>query len=229
MSVPMQVTPETLPQGFCPTSEQDRLNTYAANLLVTFPLTQGTFSYGNSVPAPDMQGFPWFRLNPDGSPDRWYVYFNGNWVANNPVAPNDVVAVRFFPGSYGDIATYDGGDTNAPGVASGPMWGVVGQTIGGSTDYGTYSGMFLLGGSASFLPGTTGGEAAVALTGDNNGQHQHTFNTGTGGGSGFVADAGSASNTGTVNQSGLGTPHNNMPPYSSVYIIGRTSRIFYKV
>jgi hypothetical protein len=152
----MQVTPGTLGPGFCPTSEQVRLNAYAAALAITFPLGLGNFSFGNTTPPPDMQGFPWFRLNADGSPDKWYSYFNGAWVTPHPIAANDPAAIRFFQGSYASIASYDGGDTNPVGSASGPMWQVVGQTTGGATDYGSMGGLVPIGVSANFAQGATG-------------------------------------------------------------------------
>jgi hypothetical protein len=156
MSIPMQVTPGTLTPGFCPTSEQVRLNAFAAALAVTFPLGLFNGSFGNPTPAPDMQSFPWYRLNSDGSPDRWYTYFDGAWVAPHPVAANDTAAIRFFQGSYASIGTYDGGDTNSPGFASGPMWQVIGQTTGGATDYGSMGGLVPIGVSANFAQGATG-------------------------------------------------------------------------
>lgn len=259
MAVPMQVTPGELPIGFCPSSEQQRLNTYASALAVTFPLGLGNFTQGNAAPPVDMQGFPWFRYNADGSPDRWYVYFNGSWVSPNPVAAQDAAAIRFHPGPYGAIATYDGGDTLTPGPAAGPMWQVIGQTTGGSTDYGTYGGTTLVGVNAVFGEGQTGqppnGSTTPSTTlgmvtesADNIPAHGHLARVS------FLAGSAQVDNrialfdnlvpdnqcVGNLviggNNTGQDSSGNPLPPkpfwgfpWAGAYFIGRTSRIFYRV
>ena len=236
MSIPMQVTPGALGRGFCPTSEQARLNAYAAALAVTFPLGLGNFSLGNATPEPDMNSFPWYRYNSDGSPDKWYSYFNGSWVAPHPISANDQAAIRFYTGSYASIATYDGGDTNTPGAAAGPMWAVLGQTTGGPTDFGTLGGKVPLGASASIAANSTGGNASGQVTLDltNVPAHKH-------GGESYVLDqagigvyagGGSGTNssfTGSAggNPDGSTAPINILPPYLAGYWIARSSRIFY--
>jgi hypothetical protein len=45
----------------------------------------------------------------------------GHWVARNPIA-NDDASRRIYVGTARSLATYDGGDANAPGIASGPFW-----------------------------------------------------------------------------------------------------------
>lgn len=101
--------------------------------------------------------------------------------------------------------------------------------------------MFLLGASDTYPAGSTGGEAAVALTEDNNGPHTHIFQkflTGSGG----VKTDGTTIQRGYVGEgnydasltvppkeryvlstSGSGTPHNNIPPYYSAYIWRRVA------
>lgn len=253
----MQVNPGELPDGFCPASEQSRLNAYAQSLAITFPLGFGNFSQGNNAPPVDMQGFPWFRYNADGSPDRWYVYFNGAWVSPNTVAALDVAALRFHPGPYASIATYDGGDTNTPGSASGPMWSVIGQTTGGATDYGTMGGRIPVGVSAVFgeganglppnasaTPSTTLG--MVTLAPANIPAHNHTLNGrqtlfagGSNGSGNTMPFAGQPPVAGLVaggNSTGSDANGNANPPTSfygfpwmAGYWIQRTSRIFYRV
>lgn len=235
----MQVTPGELGPGFCPTSEQVRLNAYAAALAVTFPLGLFNGSYGNATPPPDMQSFPWYRLNSDGSPDRWYVYFNGAWVSPNPIAANDTAAIRFFQGPYASISTYDGGDTNTPGSASGPMWVVIGQTTGGATDYGSMGGLMPIGVSATYAQGMTGGAASATLTLPNMPPHSHTpqgglnfstdNNTGapiTIGGTPFGSAVPATSVVGG-NPDGSTLPVSTISPYIAGYWICRSGRIFY--
>lgn len=47
----------------------------------------------------------------------------GHWVSRNPIGASDS-SRRIFVGSSADVTTYDGGDANAPGIASGPMWSI---------------------------------------------------------------------------------------------------------
>lgn len=98
--------------------------------------------------------------------------------------------------------------------------------------------VFLLGASDTYPAGSTGGEAAVALTEDNNGPHTHIFekfSTGAqnlnpegstiqrgqgGNGSNQVLNY---PNNFQLSTSGKGKPHNNIPPYYSVYIWRRVA------
>jgi hypothetical protein len=159
----MQVSPGTIPAGYCPTSEQNRLNLYASLLSITFPLTAGLFNFGNVVPIPDQQGLPWVRTNSDGTLDKLYVYANGAWLAPHPVPPSSPILFAYNGGS-GGIASYDGGDGGAISsitTDSGPMWQIAttdGQApaTDGSNVIGY--GQFLLGQSAAYPQGAAGGE-----------------------------------------------------------------------
>lgn len=95
--------------------------------------------------------------------------------------------------------------------------------------YGTWqeiTGRFTFGRDASHEVGSTGGEEKHALTADENGPHNHAFTNKGGnvdaGGAWYATsnyDNGTAPNTyilGTQS-SGQGAPHNNMPPYLTVY------------
>lgn len=106
--------------------------------------------------------------------------------------------------------------------------------------FGTWEriqGQFILGASATYEAGSTGGEAVHALTEDENGAHRHGITVqgklynwsngeqqvtslATGGSASIPMVTGSAF---TVNSSGKGTPHNNMPPYLAVYMWRRTA------
>jgi len=91
---------------------------------------------------------------------------------------------------------------------------------------------FLLAAGSTYLAGTTGGEASVALTEANLPAHSHTLqgnrlmqfqnggaNVGTGGN--WISDAGT--NYQQTTSTGSNTPHNNMPPYLAVYVWQRTA------
>lgn len=89
---------------------------------------------------------------------------------------------------------------------------------------------FLLGASAAHPAGTTGGEETHTLTVEEMPQHEHPTGDGDGywryggeignlqSGSGIWARRGSK-----VEPQGGSQPHNNMPPYTSVYIWQRTA------
>ena len=110
---------------------------------------------------------------------------------------------------------------------------------------------FILAASSSHMLNTTGGEETVALTADNNGTHTHTVSTGTvpshsnditilsnglHNDTATVQSDGSYFNTATtatastveevsgditIDTSGSGTAHENMPPYVSKYCFER--------
>lgn len=239
MSIPMQVVPGTLPQGFCPTSEQNRFNTYAQLLTITFPLTATAVNYGSTTPTSDQQALPWYRLNGDGTPDNWYVYANGAWIRPHPIPPNSP-ALQFYTGSFGSIDSYDGGESGNPTSDSGPMWQVFGQASDISTDYGTMGGRIPIGASADFPLGSTGGSIQHTFVLNEIPPHTHnalapstqflTIGGGSGGGqgnNGWIGTNTTASSGG--NTDGSTTPVNIMNPYLSGYWIARTSRVFYRV
>ena len=96
-------------------------------------------------------------------------------------------------------------------------------------------GRFLLASSESYPAGSTGGEAAHALTSEENGPHQHIGLTvdGTSITWTWPAVSPGSGNNGTLTtsgstvpvsgSSGSGAPHNNMPPYLAVYMWQRTA------
>lgn len=99
-------------------------------------------------------------------------------------------------------------------------------------------GKFIMGASDTYPAGSTGGEASVALTKENNGPHDHTFVKFTTGAintdpSGNTVQRGLGSNASQavlnfpdnfqLSTSGEGKPHNNIPPYYSMYIWRRVA------
>ena len=235
----MQVTPGSLPQGFCPTSLQNEFNTFAQFLTVTFPLTATAVNYGATTPAADQQALPWYRLNNDGTPDNWYVYANGMWIRPHPI-PAQSPILFFYTGTFASIDTYDGGAAGAITSTAGPMWQVVGQASDVATDYGTMGGRMPVGVSADFAPGATGGEINHTLILSEITAHSHPA---FGGGVflGGIPPGGSSGNesnnptphptTGTSggNPDGTTAPHNNLPPYLAGWWLQRTGRSFYTV
>lgn len=99
-------------------------------------------------------------------------------------------------------------------------------------------GRFIMGASDTYPAGSTGGEAAVALTEENNGPHTHIFEKLVTGASdtnpeGNTVQRGHGTNGSNnvlrypdnfqLSTSGEGQPHNNIPPYYSMYIWRRVA------
>lgn len=96
---------------------------------------------------------------------------------------------------------------------------------------------FLLAAGSTYAGGSTGGSATVTLTVDEMPSHKHTFNNGYSSNGEYLYsmnDSHSGSNTGlshypyggantTLNNTGGGLPHENMPPYLAVYVWKRTA------
>lgn len=108
--------------------------------------------------------------------------------------------------------------------------------IGGTWE--RIEGKFIMGASDTYPAGSTGGEASVALTKENNGPHDHTFVKFTTGvantdPNGHTVQRGLGSNASQavlnfpdnfqLSTSGEGKPHNNIPPYYSMYIWRRVA------
>ncbi len=255
-NAPITFTYGTLPEGFCPAGWQEAFNEFSALLSGSLPGTYNTFNYGNSVPDVSDRDKPWFRLDNSGYGDRWYVYNNGDWLSPHPT-PAASSEVRLWTGSLADLATYDGGDSDPAGAASGPMWNEATE----------FQARMPLG--VGTLPSTTavavlgtGGEETHTITAAESGMNNHTHAYGlsfasTGDAQLLMASSvaipstdgyhldgntdGSQSGqtvattsanlrtlTPTVPSSPVTTAHNTMPPYVGVYFIRRTSRIFYK-
>ena len=109
------------------------------------------------------------------------------------------------------------------------------ETLFGGT-WESIGGRFLLGADATYAAGSTGGEAAHKLTVDETASHIHNGliwagSTPISGNNGTDAHYISLNwNTGDSNSTGFSTtkaggdqPHNNMPPYLSVYMWQRTA------
>lgn len=108
--------------------------------------------------------------------------------------------------------------------------------IGGTWE--RIEGKFIMGASDTYPAGSTGGEASVALTKENNGPHDHTFVKFTTGAvntdpNGNTVQRGLGLNASQavlnfpdnfqLSTSGEGKPHNNIPPYYSMYIWRRVA------
>lgn len=103
--------------------------------------------------------------------------------------------------------------------------------IYGGTAWEKIEGRFLLGQSANYAIGSTGGEAVHTLTTAEMPSHSHTYSDYTTADSTYQQTAGSGwksvytvtKYSQTTNKTGGGAAHNNMPPYKTVYIWERTA------
>lgn len=251
-NAPVTLVPASFPEGYCPPNWQTLANDIAKGMAGFVPGAYNFFNYGNSEPGVDDRGKPWFRLNPDGSPDKWYVFFGGVWTSPHSVEAGGDER-RMFVGIENDVWAYDGGDgtdpsSSAPTNSTGAMWEV---------DH-NFDFRFPLGAGTSPAPasttvnvGDTGGEedTSVPLTLDNVPAHSHTFRVERNDGAPISVDSGSgyiegvgagvrwsggskdtAGETMDAGESGTDlqpVEATNMPPYRGVFFIKRTSRLFY--
>lgn len=226
-----------LPEGFCPQTEQDRANAYAAILQVIFPFNMSVINTGSTAPTADNRIYPWYRSNPDGTPDRLYSFVNGAWIAPNPTPASSPMRF-FYRGSLGSIDTYDGGESGAITDVSGPMWQV-------DTDM---AGRIPIGANDDFPLNSTGGSSTITRVPEHFHGIGNNFNNDY---LGFVEvdwqDVGNQSLKGRVDigsstpaktEGNLGTTlpvpegeedQSIMNPWLGGFWVRRTSRIFYRI
>jgi hypothetical protein len=127
-----------------------------------------------------------------------------------------------------NIGTYDGGDAGS-GLYHGPMWALDSESAALFTLHpGTLPTSGLVIGD-----GDTGGEEQHALTLNENAAHTHTYRKGTSvpplntAGGPDLNMARQWDDNAVTGSSGLGHPHNTMPPYLCRLKIVRTTRQYY--
>lgn len=75
-----------------------------------------------SAPAPNDRDKAWIKTNAGAPVSPYpYIWFNGKWVSPHPY-PKAGDLRLLWVGIAADLDTFDGGDTNPAGDASGPMW-----------------------------------------------------------------------------------------------------------
>ncbi len=124
MANEFRIIPGTLAPDYCLTTFQ-QLNVDILNAAQIVAIGSRFYNLGNSEPIPspgssfNPRDYPWFDTN-DGN---WYYWSTviGLWVRQHPIAPL-AQSRQLWVGNLTDLQTYDGGDTNPPGVAAGPMW-----------------------------------------------------------------------------------------------------------
>jgi hypothetical protein len=240
-----------LPPAYKPDNWQGLLNDIAKVTTGYLPGNYNLVNYGSTTPASEDQDKPWIRTNVDGSPDRVYVYFNGNWVAPHAIQPSQLHLRWLWVGSVAALRSFDGGDgsSDSPTPTTGAMW-----EVDASVD-------------AKFLctPGTFTNAGELAVNGTLTatgvaGVDEHTLVVGetpahthqcvdaeavsdaalapgailagrrTAGSSGSYFLRGDETLTPdscTTSSTGGGEAHNNLPPMYGIYLIRRTARAYY--
>jgi hypothetical protein len=114
MNTPLNIG--NVPQGFCPSTWQAALNGIGAALSVDIPAASG-FSIGSTKPADTSQ--VWFRIDSLGRFLGIYIFGQGSWLSAHPSACG---LTMWWFAALPNFTTFDGGDSNSVGPASGPMW-----------------------------------------------------------------------------------------------------------
>jgi hypothetical protein len=242
----LPVVAGNLPAGLCPATYQQLLQAIAAALSVTFP---ESFSgvYASATPPSDTTQV-WVQLDSLGRYVRTYTYAQGAWLSPHAALPGDCKFIITIPP---DFTTYDGGDANAIGPQSGPMWQLPLDSNGNAILAAQFPiGAGTLPSGAILTVGNTGGEDLHVLVTPEMPFHNHSlvFDSGQiAGGAGYTLFIEKA--TGTVdaptlpvnggltttgdsggsssNANNAANGHNTMPPYYVGTWIQRTSRLYY--
>lgn len=114
MNIPLNIG--TLANGFCPTTYQDMLDAFGAQLSADIPQAAG-ISVGSTKPSNNSN--VWFQIDSLGRFVRMYIFGQGSWLSAHPIVPG---LTMWWFASLPDFTTFDGGDSSAVGAASGPMW-----------------------------------------------------------------------------------------------------------
>jgi hypothetical protein len=122
-NIPITLQFGNLPPGYKPGTWPQFVQELEKLLSGYLPGNFKPVNYGSSTPDVNDQDRPWIRTNPDGTPDRTYIFFNGMWVARHPIeASSDYRAL--WVGSLASLLSFDGGDGTgaAPTATTGAMW-----------------------------------------------------------------------------------------------------------
>lgn len=213
---------QNLPADYCFTTPQQLALDISSRLTGTLAGSASLYTVGKDLPSTDNEDRPWLKLNSDGSPNRLYYYWQGQWTSEHPIPPSSAVR-QLWTSTTGALSTYDGGDANPISVTSGPMWEV-------DTDFAALFpiGVGTTANNTVIGVGDTGGEDEHVLTIEELAAHIHSEAIGTGNeGRRVIGSGNDLTDEGDTGTTGEDQPHNNLPPYRGVYFIKRTQRQFY--
>lgn len=245
----LPVQPGTLPQGFCPANYQDMLNFFARYMSVLFPDTFSGINVSSTKPTDTTKS--WLQLDTLGRPVRLYYFAQGAWLSQHTLPTG--FSMPWF-GALPDFTVFDGGDSNTLSSISGPMWQQA-VDINGKV----VAAQFLIAAGALpsgkiLSVGDSGGEENHLLTSAEAPITDHSHLIGFGATSDVLANTflnGGVTLTGTIpsyemqnrqqaptqqpltgtvnNPPSPAVSHNTLPPYTTVYFLQRTARLFYTV
>jgi hypothetical protein len=186
------------------------------------------FNFGPTFPSINNRIYPW--LDETG---RWWIYDQGVWLYENPVAANGYDR-RIFVGTTTDLLSYDGGDGTATATTTtGPMWEVDTEF---EARFPVGVGAFVASGAVAVMGKATStaivGEDKHTLTVSELAAHTHNVgryvnDSRSGGDLKFMDLTAGTGAVGISSSTGGDAAHNNLPPFYGVYFIKRTTRIYY--
>lgn len=255
MNIPVQNG--LLPQGFCPSDYQSILNAFSAQQFINFTNIANGFVISSTPPADHSVG--WLQLDSLGRPVRLYAFAQGAWLSPHPIQPGFTMiwpqALPVALNASNGLINYDGGDGNLPpySAISGAMWQLANASLDGTGTQIMGARMPLTVGTLTsgkiVNAGDVGGEENHKLTVQEMFPHVHGeqiannravpnggtpstngdfMGPSTNGGTEFLTrSVGGDPATGNPPTNSLG--HNTMSLYFGVYMLQRTSRLFYVV
>lgn len=231
MSITCIKTVGKLPYRFTHFDWDVTMRTMFGCLTVTLPGSFSLFNFGNDQPAVEDRDKPWFRLNADGSPDKWWVWFNGIWVNRHPIEASDL-SLRLYRGDAASVDTYDGGSAGAITETSGPMWAIDSEMEGRSPIGVGHIG----GGTGTELAlDQTFGEEKHTQTAAEMAAHTHDLSADkdnftaftTAGTNAMPVGSGYVTKAIAMQTAGESTPANIVHPVLAMYYLKRTARVYY--
>lgn len=228
---------QILPQGSCPSTYDQLLELFRANLFVDLDESNSQLIVSATKPSDTTKA--WLRLDSSGRPDRIYWFAQGAWLSLHATPPG---LTQWWFRTLPDFTSFDGGDSNPLSALSGPMWQKA------TTSDGT-----VIAAKFPIVEGTLPSGQVLGV-GDTGGAEQHTntlaemvphthdikfieFSDGRQPGidRGLIETETNPDGTAhTESTGGTGTPaaptpFSIMPPYCVGFLLQRTNRLFYSI
>lgn len=168
MSIPVSLTPGTLPYTCWPETPQELNVDIVTRIIAVLNVEFVGLYVSATTPPVDQRDKVWFNTN-----DYQLYYWTpviGSWARKNPwLTPSGIRLPWALPEA--DVVSFDHGQAGVVGPASGPMW-----EVDHNWDGRTFRGAGTVPGSDPAVTVTNdvnGGAAQVALTAAQVGPHQH--------------------------------------------------------
>jgi len=220
--------PPSLPANFCPQTLQQLFDQWTTAGIYLDGETKYVIS--ENEPAGDDRDKLWVKKDASGGLVGVYLYGGGQWIREHPV-PAGGSERRLWVGNLTTLQSYDGGNSQAVGAASGPIW----------EEDPVFAGLFPVGvgtfdnrGNVGVLG--TGGVDEHALSVAELPSHSHGIDMWQRTDAernlygmkdpDAVTPSGVPDKTVQTQTTGGGDAHTNLPPYIGAYFIRRTARIY---